>query len=279
MAVDLHTHSTASDGTESPAELMATAAAARLEAVALTDHDNLDGIAAAKPAAAAAGIELIPGVELSCEWEDGGFHMVVLWLEPGAGPLQDRLTELQASRANRNREMVARLAELGVDITYEEVVAEAGGSGVGRPHMAAILVRKGVVDTMGEAFDYYLAAGRPAYVGRSRLSPEDAIELARASGAVPVIAHPHTLGVTGSELDRNLRRLASVGLIGIEAYYPEYDPDTRLELAERARESGLIASGGSDYHGAYKPGLHIGNGYGDLSVGRDVLEALRAARN
>ncbi|MBT8216838.1 MAG: PHP domain-containing protein [Acidimicrobiia bacterium] len=279
MAVDLHTHSTASDGTESPAELMAKAAATRLEAVALTDHDNLDGIAEARPAAAAAGIELIPGVELSCEWADGGFHMVVLWLEPGTGPLQDRLVELQASRANRNREMVERLTGLGVDITYDEVLTEAGGSGVGRPHMAAILVRKGVVDTMGEAFDYYLAAGRPAYVGRARLTPEDAIALARASGAVPVIAHPHTLGVTGRELDHHLRRLQGVGLIGIEAYYPEYEPDTRLELAERARESGLIASGGSDYHGAYKPGLHIGSGYGDLSVSRDVLEALRAARD
>ncbi|RZV41258.1 MAG: PHP domain-containing protein, partial [Acidimicrobiia bacterium] len=194
MAVDLHTHSTYSDGSETPAELIATAKRARLEAIALTDHDNLDGIPEAMEAAAHHDIELIPGVELSCEWDRGGFHMVVLWLEPGPGPLQDRLADLQHGRANRNVDMVAKLAGLGIDITYDEVLEEAGGTGVGRPHMAAILVRKGVVATMSEAFDLYLAQGRPGYVGRVRLTPETAITLARQSGAVPIIAHPHTLG-------------------------------------------------------------------------------------
>jgi len=278
LAVDLHTHSTYSDGTDTPGELIAAAAAAGLEAVALTDHDNLDGIPEALVAAAEVGIELIPGVELSCEWEPGGFHMVVLWLQAGTGPLQDRLHELQEGRANRNRDMVAKLADLGVDITYEQVLDEAGGTGMGRPHMAAILVRTGVVESMSEAFDFYLAAGRPAYVGRLRLSPESAIELAQASGAVPIIAHPHTLGVFGSELDDELSRLGGLGLIGLEAYYPEYEPDTRLELVERARRAGLVPSGGSDYHGSYKQGLRIGSGYGDLVVGRGVLEELRAAR-
>lgn len=278
MAVDLHTHSTYSDGTDTPAALIRAAASAGLEAVALTDHDNLDGIPEALDAAGQAGIELIPGVELSCEWEAGGFHMVVLWLEPESGPLQDRLVELQQGRANRNRAMVAKLAGLGVDITYQQVLDEAGGTGVGRPHMAAILVRTGVVESMSEAFDFYLAAGRPAYVGRVRLTPEAAIELARASGAVPIIAHPHTLGIFRRELDTELTRLAGLGLVGLEAYYPEYEPDTRLELVERARQAGLIPSGGSDYHGAYKEGLHIGNGYGDLVVDREVLEELRAAR-
>jgi predicted metal-dependent phosphoesterase TrpH len=278
MAVDLHTHSTYSDGSEAPAELVAAAAQARLEALALTDHDNLDGIPEASEAAGRHGIELIPGVELSCEWEPGGFHMIVLFLEPGPGPLQDRLMELQKGRADRNRQMVARLAGLGIEISYEEVLEEAGGTGVGRPHMAATLVRKGVVESMSEAFDFYLAAGRPAYVGRVRLSPEDAISLATASGAVPIVAHPHTLGVFRAELDAELARLSALGLVGLEAYYPEYEPDTRLELVERARQAGLIPSGGSDYHGSYKPGLRIGNGYGDLAVGRQVLEELREAR-
>ena len=278
MAVDLHTHSTYSDGTETPAELMATAKRARLEAVALTDHDNLDGIPEAIVAAEHHGIELIPGVELSCEWDQGGFHMVVLWLEPGPGPLQDKLADLQEGRANRNLDMVAKLAELGIDITYEEVLEEAGGTGVGRPHMAAIMVRKGVVESMSEAFDFYLAKGRPGYVGRVRLPPEAAIELARASGAVPVIAHPHTLGIFREELDAELKRLAGIGLVGVEAYYPEYEPDTRFELVERARQAGLVPSGGSDYHGSYKQGLKMGNGYGDLVVDRTVLEELRAFR-
>ncbi|NNL13487.1 MAG: PHP domain-containing protein [Acidimicrobiia bacterium] len=278
MAVDLHTHSTYSDGSETPAELIATAKRARLEAIALTDHDNLDGIPEAMEAAAHHDIELIPGVELSCEWDRGGFHMVVLWLEPGPGPLQDRLADLQHGRANRNVDMVAKLAGLGIDITYDEVLEEAGGTGVGRPHMAAILVRKGVVATMSEAFDLYLAQGRPGYVGRVRLTPETAITLARQSGAVPIIAHPHTLGIFRSELDAELKRLAGLGLVGVEAYYPEYEPDTRFELVERARQAGLVPSGGSDYHGGYKQGLKIGNGYGDLSVDRRVLEELRAAQ-
>lgn len=278
MPVDLHTHSTYSDGSDTPAELIAKAKGANLDAVALTDHDNLDGIPEAIEAADRHGIELIPGTELSCEWDKGGFHMVVLWLEPGSGPLQDRLAELQAGRANRNRDMVEKLAGLGIDITYDEVMEEAGGTGVGRPHMAAILVRKRVVESMSEAFDLYLAQGRPGYVGRIRLTPETAISLARESGAVPIIAHPHTLGVFRAELDAELNRLAGLGLVGLEAYYPEYEPDTRFELVERARLAGLVPSGGSDYHGSYKQGLKLGNGYGDLAVDRTVLEELRAFR-
>ena len=279
MAVDLHTHSAFSDGTDSPAELVAHAARARLEAIALTDHDNLDGIDEARSAAAAAGIELVPGVELSLEWAHGGFHLVVLWLEPGPGPLQDRLSELQDGRTSRNRAMVDKLQNHGIDITYREVFEEAGGTGVGRPHLAAVLVRKGVVGSISEAFDLWLAAGRPAYTGRPRLEPEKAIRLARASGAVPIIAHPHTLGVFGPELDGYLETWAELGLIGLEALYPEYEPDARIELTERARRVGLIPSGGSDYHGRYKPGIRLGTGFGDLSIPRRVLEELRATTN
>ena len=279
MAVDLHTHSTYSDGSDSPAEIVSAAAAAGLEAVALTDHDNLNGILEAAAAADTSEVELIPGVELSCEWQPGGMHLVVLWLEPGPGPLQDRLEILQAGRRQRNVELIELLQELDVDISYEEVVAEAGGTGVGRPHVAAVLVRKGVVDSIPEAFDLYLASGRPAYVERYRMPPEEAIELARASGAVPIVAHPHTLGMTGTSLDQELRRLASHGLVGLECYYPEYEPDTRLELVERARDVGLVPSGGSDYHGTYKLGLEIGRGYGDLLVGREVWQELAEARH
>ncbi len=278
MAVDLHTHSTYSDGSDSPAEIVSAAAAAGLEAVALTDHDNLNGILEAAAAADASEVELIPGVELSCEWQPGGMHLVVLWLEPGPGPLQDRLEILQAGRRQRNIDLIELLQKLDVDISYEDVVAEAGGTGVGRPHVAAVLVRKGVVGSIPEAFDLYLASGRPAYVERYRLPPEEAIELARASGAVPIVAHPHTLGMTGTTLDQELRRLARHGLVGLECYYPEYEPDTRLELVERARDVGLVPSGGSDYHGTYKPGLEIGRGYGDLSVGREVWQELAEAR-
>ena len=278
MPVDLHTHSTYSDGSDSPAEIVTAAVAAGLEAVALTDHDNLNGILEATAAADTSDIELIPGVELSCEWPSGGMHLIVLWVEPSQGPLQDRLETLQEGRKLRNLELIEKLRGLDLDISYEEVAAEAGGTGIGRPHVAAVLVSKGVVDSIPEAFELYLAAGRPAYVERFRLPPEKAIELARASGAVPIIAHPHTLGMTGVNLDQELRRLAGHGLIGLECYYPEYQPDIRLELVERARDVGLVPSGGSDYHGSYKPGLQIGRGYGDLSVGREVWHELAEAR-
>ena len=279
MPVDLHTHSTYSDGSDSPTQIVAAAAAAGLEAVALTDHDNLNGVLEAAAAADATDVELIPGVELSCEWQPGGMHLVVLWLEPGPGPLQDRLENLQAGRKQRNLDLIAKLQGLDVDISYDEVAAEAGGTGIGRPHVAAVLVRKGVVDSIPDAFDLYLATGRPAYVERYRLPPEEAIELARASGAVPIVAHPHTLGMAGAALDEELRRLARHGLVGLECYYAEYEPDIRLELVERARAVGLVPSGGSDYHGTYKSGLDIGRGYGDLSVGREVWHELAEARS
>ncbi len=278
MAVDLHTHSNYSDGSDSPAQIVAAAEAAGLEAVALTDHDNLNGILEASAAADSNEVEFIPGVELSCEWPSGGMHVVVLWLEPGPGPLQDRLESLQEGRRQRNLELISKLQDLDVDISYDEVAREAGGSGVGRPHFAAVMVDKGVVESIPEAFELYLAAGRPAYVERFRLPPAEAIELAQASGAVPIVAHPHTLGIAGSDLDAELRQLAGHGLVGLECYYPEYTPDTRLELVERARDVGLVPSGGSDYHGSYKPGLEIGRGYGDLSVGSEVWYELAEAR-
>ncbi len=278
MAVDLHTHSTYSDGSDNPAEIVSAAEAAGLDAIALTDHDNQNGIVEARAQADSSEVELIPGVELSCEWPRGGMHLVVLWLEPGPGPLQDRLEMLQEGRNQRNLELIKKLQSLDVDISYEQVAAEANGTGIGRPHVAAVLVNKGIVETIPEAFDLYLAAGRPAYVERVRLPPEQAIELARESQAVPIVAHPHTLGIAGTALDSELRRLADHGLVGLECYYPEYEPDTRLELVERARDIGLIPSGGSDYHGSYKPGLELGRGYGDLSVGNEVWHELAEAR-
>jgi predicted metal-dependent phosphoesterase TrpH len=279
MPIDLHTHSHFSDGSESPAAVLRAAAAARLTAVALTDHDTSDGIPEARSSAVTEGVELIPGIEISCEWERGGMHMVVLFLEPGSGPLQDALLEIRRGRAERNHTIIDRLRVLGIDITYEEVAAEAGTGLVGRPHIAAVLTRKGVVDGPNEAFRDLLGHGRPGYVPRRRLTPEASIRLARESRAVPVLSHPHTLGLdSAEEYSATLRNLRSVGLVGLEAYYAEYSPDERLELASVARSHGLIPSGGSDYHGSYRPGVEVGTGRGDLNVPGELLEELRAAR-
>jgi predicted metal-dependent phosphoesterase TrpH len=247
--------------------------AAGLTALALTDHDNLGGIAEARKAAGNR-IELIAGVELSVQWDQGGFHLIVLFLGDEPGPLQQRLGSVQDSRSNRNRRIVERLNSLGVGISWEEVEAE-GGTGIGRPHIAQVMVDHGAVDSISEAFDLWLAKGRPAYVERERLPPEEAIGLARLEEAAPILAHPHTLGLNGTELGRHLEQWQRQGLLGMEAYYPEYSPEVREELAAVARIRGLVPSGGSDYHGRYKPGLELGRGYGDLSVPSHLLEELR----
>lgn len=276
MAVDLHTHSTASDGSSSPTELIELAVAWRLTALALTDHDTLRGVDEARKAAAATDVELIPGTELSLDYDAGGMHLVVLWLEPGGGPLQDRLAGLQAGRQARNIEIVARLNELGMPIDLAEVGAEAGEGSVGRPHIAAVMMRKGHVPDIASAFELWLGAGKPAYVGRPRLNPEEGIELARQSGAVPILAHPHTLGIhRAAEMAEILTRLRSAGLVGLEALYAGYRRHEREGYSDLARRFGLIPAGGSDYHGTYKPGLDLGVGYGDLHIPETVLEELR----
>jgi 3',5'-nucleoside bisphosphate phosphatase len=279
MAVDLHTHSTASDGSSSPSRLMREAAEAGLVAVALTDHDTLEGIEEAASAAETLGIQLIPGVELSLDWDKGGMHLVVLWLQPGAGPLQDRLATLQEARSSRNDRILARLGELGMQVSLEELLAESGGGSVGRPHIAAILVRKGYVPDIQEAFNRYLAKGGPAYFGRDRLAPEEAIALAREAGGVPVLAHPHTLGVDNRfEFADLMDRLVAAGLVGIECEYGTYEAEGRRGLTAMARRFGLIPSGGSDYHGTYKPDVMLGTGKVGLRVPDRVLHELAGRR-
>lgn len=276
MAVDLHAHSTASDGTERPSEVVRLAARAGLAAVALTDHDTLEGVEEARLEAGKRGIELIPGTELSCDWDRGGLHVVVLFLEPGPGPLQDRLEELRDARHTRNRSIARRLGELGLGVDYQEVLDEAVGGSVGRPHIAAVMKRRGYVPDISSAFREYLGVGAPAYVPRRLLSPEEAIGLALRSGGVPILAHPHTLGLDNSaEYAETYRWLGRAGLVGVECFYSEYDPSTRRELERSVRSFGLLPSGGSDFHGDYKPGLRVGVGRGDLEVPDRVLEALR----
>ena len=276
MAVDLHSHSTASDGSETPSTLVDMAVDLGLSALALTDHDTLEGIEEARAAADRVGLDLIPGTELSLQYE-GGMHLVVLWLEPGPGPLQDRLAGLQSGRGGRNAAIVGLLNDNDMPISIEEVIEESGGGTVGRPHIAAVMMRKGYVESINDAFDLWLGEGKPAYAVRERMSPEEGIGLARASGGVPVLAHPHTLGVNRShEMADLLARLRSAGLVGLEALCAAYQRHEREGYADLARRFGLIASGGSDYHGSYKPNLELGTGYGDLVVPDYIVEELRA---
>lgn len=272
--IDLHTHSTMSDGSDKPEELVDLAVKAGLSAFALTDHDRLDGIEAARARAAGTGVELVPGTEISCQHR-GTMHMLVYFLEPGEGPLQDELLRLQVARDTRNDRLIARLQEIGLPVTKDELEAEAGGKGAGRPHVAAILVRKGFATSVQDAFDRYLAKGKPAYMDKERLEPLDAISLALQSGGLPVLAHPLSMGLSPNELERAVEELAEAGLAGLEAIYGRYDNEERAGLAVLAARAGLAITGGSDHHGTYKPDLSVGTGRGDLHVPDSALSALR----
>ncbi|MEW6472664.1 MAG: PHP domain-containing protein [Actinomycetota bacterium] len=276
--IDLHAHSTASDGSDSPSALVELAKRQGLTALALTDHDTVEGLAEARAAAAEVGVQLVEGCELSCEVGPATMHLLVYFLADGSGPLQDRLAGLQAARADRNRRIVAVLQNHGLDVTLEEILAEAGGGSVGRPHVAGVLVRKGYVESVQDAFDLWLAKGRPAYLDRERLLPAEAIGLAHASGAVAVLAHPTSLGYEEAELEQFVGELADAGLDGMECEYGRYTPELRARLRAMAGRLGLAVTGGSDYHGRYKPDLQLGTALGDLNVADDLLDALEARR-
>ena len=271
--IDLHTHSSVSDGSDRPERVAELAAAAGCSAFALTDHDRLDGLAAAGVRAAELGVRLVPGCEVSCRWALGSFHLLAYFVEPGDGPFQDELVEIQRAREERNM----RMAEvLGLD--YDELLAEAGGSGAGRPHAAALLVRQGRATSLADAFERHLGRGMLGDVGRRRTEPARAVDLIRASGGAAVLAHPLSMGLKRAALDSAVAELADLGLSGVEAHYGRYDADQRTALAVLAAANGLVATGGSDHHGTYKPDLAVGVGTGDLAVPDHVLADLEARR-
>jgi 3',5'-nucleoside bisphosphate phosphatase len=288
VVIDLHTHSTVSDGSETPERVVELAAAAGCHAVALTDHDSLDGLAEASARAADLGIRLVPGCEVSCRCPApaagaprpvGSMHVLVYFVEPGTGPFQGELDALRNDRAARNRALAQRLVELGTGVSFADVVAEAGSeSGIGRPHFAKALVQAGAARDMDDAFDRWLANGRPAYVPKARLDPSDVARLAHDSGGVAVLAHPLSIGLDMPHLERLVAELAEDGLDGIEAIYGSYSAEDRRRLQKMAARAGLAATGGSDFHGSFKADLAVGTGYGDLRVPDDLLDGLEARR-
>jgi len=278
VLIDLHLHSNASDGLDSPPELVRLAAAAGVSTMALVDHDTLAGIGKARAAARTLDIDFIAGTELSVSHGARKMHMLVYFLEPGRGPLQDELPRLRDGRLDRNRAIVEKLNDLGYTISMSDVETEAAGESVGRPHIADALTTLGHVSGRKEAFSDLLRDGGAAYVERQRLTATDAITLARESGGVPVIAHPTTIGLTAEEAPEVFRELTGIGLGGIEAWYPDHSPDLRLHLASLAEDLGIAATGGSDYHGVVARDNRIATGLGDLKVPRSAVEQLQAQR-
>ena len=279
--IDLHTHSTASDGTDSPAELVRKAAAAKLAVLALTDHDTLDGLAEAAREAEASDVVFVRGCEISTATPWGEAHFLGLWIPEDAertATLEKALAEVREKRLARNLRIAEKLRELGMDVTYEAAAALAGGRVVGRPHFAELLCRMGVVESRREAFRRYLGRDGLAYEPRELMSPERAVTLLKSSGALVSMAHPRLLRAPAEELERLVSSLKESGLDALEAYHSEHDAgDVRL-CVDLAAKYGLQLSGGSDYHGLAKPKISIGCGHGSLRVGLSVYESLMKYR-
>jgi 3',5'-nucleoside bisphosphate phosphatase len=274
LYIDLHTHSTASDGSMTPTELVRHAYDKGLAAVAITDHDTVNGVAQAMEEGMRIGIEVIPGVEISVDFSPE-MHLLGYFPDGQVHSILKTLEELREKREQRNPRIVNKLNELGFELTLSEARRLAIGGNVGRPHIARVMVDKGYVESIAEAFDKYLASGRPAYFKKDKLTPADGIaEIVRAGG-VPVLAHPIYLGMTGEHLDLLLGELAGFGLMGIEAYYTENTPEQTTELLQLAMKHKLLVTGGSDFHGRFKPDIEIGSGKGSLKVPYSLLSALK----
>lgn len=268
--IDLHTHSTASDGLLAPAQLVALAVERGLRILALTDHDTIAGLSEAAAAAAAAGLRFIPGVELSTHVERGEVHVLGYFIDPTDPALLTALARFRDAREGRAATMVERLTAAGAPIRLERVLALAGGS-IGRPHVARALVEAGHATSINEAFERWLVRGRPGYVERFRLTPADAVRLIRAACGVPVLAHPHS----ADDLDSLLPKLVAAGLAGIECYYGDYDDARKADYLALAAHHDLVATGGTDFHGT---GVAHRRPLGGTWLPPETVEVLAARR-
>jgi predicted metal-dependent phosphoesterase TrpH len=244
MRADLHAHTTASDGQQSPEEVIRLATQASLDVIAITDHDTTAGIAPAQSASYGL-IEVIPGIEIGSRTHDDEIDILGYFIDPAHAELQARLEFFRRNRTERGQQIVERLGQLGVPVDWERVLAFAGGDTVGRPHIAQAMVEMGYVESVKAAFERYLGSDKPGYVARETLSPEGAIELIHAAGGVAVLAHP----VYVRDFPSRVERLVPAGLDGIELHYPDHTPEIEACARELVQRFGLIMTGGSDFHG------------------------------
>lgn len=275
---DLHTHSRASDGSYTPAELVAHAASQGVTVLALTDHDTFAGNAEAAAAAVSHGIRFIPGIELDIEWKPGECHLLGLGLKSVHADLAGILERLQAGRLERNTGIVEKMRASGIDIDMERLLAIAGGGTLGRPHFAQFLVESKVVKNRQQAFDRYLAKDRPFYLDRKGIALDEGIAAIRASGGVPILAHPLSLYISWGTLPKIIEDFRDKGVLGIEAWHPAARVVECERLEALARSLGMCVTAGSDFHGAARPDRKIGRTAGrrpiDDSYFYGGLEAL-----
>jgi predicted metal-dependent phosphoesterase TrpH len=273
--VDLHCHSTASDGTLPPREVVRLAKVSGLVGLSLTDHDTVAGINDAQDEAQQLELQFISGIEISCTFPSPGtLHMLGYGVDPDSPVLREMMRQLIDARDNRNPRIIAKLNELGVAITMDELNAEARGAVVGRPHIAAILHRRGYVSSIKQAFDKYLAQGAPAYFDKERLPPQRALELIDRSGGLAVLAHPIQLRTTNdAELDRVVKDLVDLGLAGIETIHSDHDFSMVEKCTRLAERYNLLQTGGSDFHGTNKKDIGLGSANG-RRIPRQMMDRL-----
>ncbi len=270
MRIDLHLHTTASDGTLSPAEMVQLAASLGLEFIAITDHDSVEGVATAQAAAKAyPNLMVIPGVEISTDIPYGEVHILGYFIDYNDPGLKCTLEKLRNSRLGRAQKMVAKLAKLGIHIELERVLELAAGASVGRPHIAQVMLEGGYIASRQEAFANYIGRNGPAYAEREKMTPVEAVELVTKVGGLPVLAHP----AENKALETLLPRLKKARLVGLEVYYNDYSPEVIERLAEVASRHGLIPCGGSDYHG---PGSGLERRPGSIDIPPDSVKQLIA---
>jgi 3',5'-nucleoside bisphosphate phosphatase len=279
MMIDLHAHTTASDGTLTPQALVDLAAVKGVGVLGVTDHDTVAGVPPALERGEERAVQVIPGIELGAKWSGGGqMHILgyhINWQDPR---LLDQLSGLQAERRKRAQRIVDRLNELGVPISWERVTQLAGSGSIGRPHVARALLESGHVRAISEAFSLYLRPGAPAYIEKVEFTPAEAIELIRSSGGVPVLAHPTTLKLAGSKLEACLEDLVGKGLAGIEVYWAKHTEIEKAAYGRLAARYNLVATMGSDFHGGSKPGIELGMGFTESVDADQMLAALSFRR-
>lgn len=276
--IDLHTHSLKSDGSMTPAEVVREAKRAGLAAIALSDHDTVDGIREAVAEGKKIGVEVIPAIEFSVQSKTET-HILGYFIDIENPDLLKTLKEVVDLRIERNYVTCQRLNELGFDITIEEVRALAPNNFVGRAHFARVLMDKGYTKSVKEGFDLYMTSGKYAYCEKQRLTARDAVELIGKCGGISFLAHPHLTKLGDDELREFLKELKGFGLSGLEGYYTDYTPEMQEKYQAMAKESGLIISGGTDFHAAMKPHISIGTGLGNMKIPYSVLEAMKAERD
>ena len=280
VSIDLHIHTTASDGTYTPEQVISRAHKLKLKAIAITDHDTVAGSKEALHSGIPPSLGFLTGVEISSTPPpffpgSGSFHLLGYSIRLDDPKLNRTLEKLQQARKNRNPAIIKRLNELGISIALDEVLKEAGEGQLGRPHIAQLMVKKKVVASIDEAFDQLLGTGKPAYVDKKRVECFKAIEIIRDAGGVPVLAHPGLLDCKNeNQIDELIGNLKKAGIQGVEVYYSGHTPDQTRLYAELAKRHNLLMTGGSDFHGAIQPEIEMGSGHGDLIVPFELFEKL-----